>query len=67
MCCMVMKLLIQQEASNRSASRCQTTRFLEHERHDVDKHYDWSMAFADSNALSLFSDKKLIEIHSNKP
>ncbi|HNG10539.1 MAG TPA: DNA polymerase III subunit delta [Agitococcus sp.] len=59
--------LIQQEALIALRQVAKQQGFLEHERHDVDKHYDWSMAFADSNALSLFSDKKLIEIHSNKP
>ena len=59
--------LLQQEALIALRKTAQQQGFSERERHDIDKHYDWSMAFADSNALSLFSDKKLIEIHANKP
>jgi DNA polymerase-3 subunit delta len=59
--------LIQQEAL--IALRQSATRqgFSERERHDIDRGYDWATAFADSNALSLFADKKLIEIYGNKP
>lgn len=59
--------LIQQEALIAIRKTATQQGFSEKERHDIDKNYDWSMAFADSNALSLFADKKLIEIHANKP
>jgi len=61
------EVLIQQEALIALRKTAFKQGFTEHEQHDIDKNHDWSMAFADSNALSLFADKKLIEIHANKP
>ena len=59
--------LLQQEALIALRQAANKQGFSERERHDIDRGHDWAMAFADSNALSLFSDKKLIEIHGNKP
>jgi len=59
--------LIQQEALIALRKTAKKQGFSERERHDIDRQHDWAMAFADSNALSLFADKKLIEIHGNKP
>ncbi|MBK7301199.1 MAG: DNA polymerase III subunit delta [Moraxellaceae bacterium] len=59
--------LLQQEALIALRKTAIKQGFTERERHDIDKGHDWAAAFADSNALSLFSDKKLIEIHGNKP
>lgn len=59
--------LIQQEALIALRDAANTQGFTERERHDIDKNHDWSLVFANSNALSLFADKKLIEIHATKP
>ena len=52
--------LLQQEALIALRHAANKQGFSERERHDIDRGHDWAMAFADSNALSLFSDKKLI-------
>lgn len=59
--------LLQQEALIALRKTALKQGFSERERHDIDKNHDWGMAFADSNALSLFADRKFIEIHANKP
>ncbi|PTQ90407.1 DNA polymerase III subunit delta [Agitococcus lubricus] len=61
------EILLQQEALIALRQAAQQQGFSERERHDIDKQHDWSMAFSDSHALSLFADKKLIEIYGNKP
>lgn len=52
------------------AIRAAATRqgFGERERHHVDRGFDWSSWLGDSQALSLFSERKLVELRfPNKP
>lgn len=44
-------------------SICKSQGFTERERYDVDAHFDWGTLIAAGNSLSLFADKKLIELN----
>lgn len=41
--------------------------YTERERYFVDKQFDWSQLLSASNNLSLFSEKKIIELRLDKP
>jgi DNA polymerase-3 subunit delta len=42
---------------------CKSQGFTERERYDVDANFDWGTLIAAGNSLSLFADKKLIELN----
>lgn len=44
-------------------SICKTQGFTERERYEVDAQFDWGTLIAAGNSLSLFADKKLIELN----
>jgi DNA polymerase-3 subunit delta len=44
-------------------SICKSQGFTERERYDVDANFDWGTLIAAGNSLSLFADKKLIELN----
>lgn len=50
------------EASDLVRSTCRAQGFSERELHDVDNGFDWRELVNASNSMSLFSDKKLIEL-----
>lgn len=54
-------LLVQERCDAiRNAARAQG--FLERERHHVDNSFDWGLLHASANSLSLFANKKIIEL-----
>lgn len=50
------------EASDRVRQQCREQGFAERELHDVDNSFDWRELVNANNSMSLFSDKKLIEL-----
>jgi DNA polymerase-3 subunit delta len=44
-------------------SICKSQGFTERERYDVDANFEWDTLIAAGNSLSLFADKKLIELN----
>jgi DNA polymerase-3 subunit delta len=50
------------EASDLVRSTCREQGFSERELHDVDNGFDWRELVNASNSMSLFSDRKLIEL-----
>jgi DNA polymerase-3 subunit delta len=42
---------------------CKSQGFSERERYEVDAQFDWGTLIAAGNSLSLFSDRKLIELN----
>lgn len=50
------------EASDLVRQRCREQGFSERELHDVDNSFDWRELVNANNSMSLFSDKKLIEL-----
>ncbi|OFE11049.1 DNA polymerase III subunit delta [Pseudohongiella acticola] len=50
------------EASDLVRQRCRQQGFNERELHDVDNTFDWRELVNANNSMSLFSDKKLIEL-----
>lgn len=61
--------LLVQEACDTIRQAARKANFNERERHHVDKQFEWSKLLLSSNSLSLFDDKKIIElqIESGKP
>ena len=55
--------LLVQEAADSIRSAAKRQGFDERERHQSGGQFDWGQLFASSQSLSLFSSKKLIELH----
>jgi DNA polymerase III subunit delta len=54
--------LLVQEACDAIRQAARQAGFTERERHHVDKGFEWSQLLSSSNSLSLFNDKKIIEL-----
>jgi DNA polymerase-3 subunit delta len=61
--------LLAQEACDAIRQAARKAGFTERERHHVDKQFEWQQLLASANSLSLFNDKKIIElrIENGKP
>lgn len=61
--------LLQQEACDLIRQAARQAGFTERERHHVDNSFDWGQLHASANAMSLFAEKKIIElrIDNGKP
>ena len=58
-----------QEAADHIRSAARKLEFTEREIFDIDARFDWNHVFNETNALSLFADKKILELRiaSGKP
>ena len=54
--------LLTQEAADAIRSTARQLEFTERETFDVDARFDWNPVFNETNALSLFADKKILEL-----
>jgi len=54
--------LLMQESSDAIRSACKAAGYSERVVFDVDANFDWSQILAECNAISLFADRKIIEI-----
>lgn len=54
--------LLSQEAADDIRSTARQLGFNERETFHVDARFDWNLVFNETNALSLFADKKIIEL-----
>ena len=54
--------LLTQEAADAIRSSARQIAFTERETFDVDARFDWNQVFNETNALSLFADKKILEL-----
>jgi DNA polymerase-3 subunit delta len=54
--------LLIQEAADAIRSTARQHEFTERETFDVDARFDWNLVFNETNALSLFADKKILEL-----
>ena len=54
--------LLVQEACDAIRQSARQAGFIERERYHVDKQFDWSLLLTAGNSLSLFNDKKIIEL-----
>lgn len=61
--------LLVEESCDAIRRRAQEQGFSERERYHVDKQFEWAQLLSAANSLSLFSEKKLIELRleTNKP
>ncbi|MGS2717251.1 DNA polymerase III subunit delta [Eionea flava] len=61
--------LLVQEACDAIRQAARQAGFTERERHHVDKQFEWQQLLTSANSLSLFNDKKIIElrIDNGKP
>ena len=61
--------LLVQEACDAVRQAARKAGFTERERYHADKQFDWSLLLSAANSLSLFNDKKIIELRldSGKP
>ncbi len=61
--------LLVQETCDQIRQAARNANFSERERHHVDKQFEWSQLLSSANSLSLFNDKKIIElrIDNGKP
>ncbi len=61
--------LLVQETCDAIRKQARSNGFTERERHHVDKQFEWSQLLTAANSLSLFNDKKIIElrIENGKP
>ena len=61
--------LLSQEAADSIRSAARKLEYTERETFDVDARFDWNLVFNETNALSLFADKKILELRiaSGKP
>jgi len=61
--------LLVQETCDAIRQAARKAGFTERERHHVDKQFEWQQLLASANSLSLFNDKKIIElrIENGKP
>lgn len=58
--------LLVEESCDAIRKRAHAEGFSERERYYVDNQFDWAQLFSAANSLSLFSDKKLIELRIEK-
>jgi len=58
--------LLVEESCDAIRQRAQSDGFTERERYYVDNQFDWSQLLSAATSLSLFSDKKLIELRIEK-
>lgn len=58
--------LIVQEAMDHVREACRSAGFEERKVLHVDKQFDWNLLLDEANSLSLFSEKKLIELRLGK-
>ena len=56
--------LLSQEAADSIRSAARQLNFTERETFDIDARFDWNLVFNETNALSLFADKKILELRS---
>lgn len=54
--------LLSQEATDAVRSTARQLEFTERETFDIDARFDWNLVFNETNSLSLFSDKKILEL-----
>ncbi|MFL2499342.1 MAG: DNA polymerase III subunit delta [Porticoccaceae bacterium] len=54
--------LLSQEAADAVRSTARKLEFTERETFDIDARFDWNLVFNETNSLSLFSDKKILEL-----
>lgn len=54
--------LLSQEAADSIRSAARELAYTERETFDVDARFDWNLVFNETNALSLFADKKILEL-----
>lgn len=61
--------LLSQEAADSIRSAARKLEYTERETFHVDARFDWNLVFNETNALSLFADKKILELRiaSGKP
>jgi DNA polymerase-3 subunit delta len=61
--------LLVQEACDTIRQAARKKGFSERERHHVDKQFEWAQLLSSANSMSLFNDKKIIElrIENGKP
>ena len=61
--------LLSQEAADAVRSTARQLEFTERETFDIDARFDWNLVFNETNSLSLFSDKRILELRitSGKP
>lgn len=61
--------LLSQEAADSIRSAARKLEYTERETFDVDARFDWNLVFNETNSLSLFADKKILELRiaSGKP
>lgn len=55
--------LLVQESCDLIRSKCKEQGFTERETHQIDAKFNWDEVLLSANTLSLFSDKKLVELH----
>ena len=56
------ELLLCQEAADKIRKACRQAGILERDVLEVDRHFDWSQLLESGQSLSLFGDRKLIEL-----
>ncbi|MDG2018093.1 MAG: DNA polymerase III subunit delta [Porticoccaceae bacterium] len=54
--------LLSQEAADSIRSTARQLEYTERETFDVDARFDWNLVFNETSALSLFADKKILEL-----
>lgn len=55
--------LLVDEAADAIRTAVMASGVTERERHHVEAGFDWNALFSDSQAMSLFGDRKLVEVH----
>lgn len=58
--------LLMQEAADQIRAEARKAGFTERERFTVENHFDWSNVLQAGNSLSLFGDRKLLEVRNDK-
>lgn len=51
------------DCSDLVRSTCRTAGFTDRVQYDVDNQFDWHQLLSENSSMSLFSDKKIIELH----
>lgn len=59
--------LLVNEAADAVRARARQEGFTERELHVVERGFDWNALLADSHAMSLFAERKIIEVRMNNP
>ena len=54
--------LLSQEAADCIRSNARKLAFSEREIFDIDARFDWNLVFNETNAMSLFAEKKVLEL-----